>query len=482
MVSLMEEPDFYNLIIPVKPRPKIIQSLDKSTGVIDMEVVKSIVKPRNLTIIVQPNSLPLYPHNQFLYSLLKEGKDSTATEAQALMAFERFLAPHNKTYKSLTEDQEEGAPWLFADYLLDNLKVVNPATGLVLENPNGYSISTARSYIDVVIKFYKWLHSSGLFFISETHKPFEFKTVTLRRGQKVNQHDILAHLNNKKLALSVQTTDLKKRFPKVESTPEHMKLKPMTEDDKDIFIEHLKIKYSKGFKKIKSLMYRLTVETGLRIEELVTFPDSGIHFPMEGADEIPFLISLANGCQTKFDKPRIINIPYDLMLELDVYLNRDDRKVQLNKGVNKLKGEYKKKVTARKEYIEKYGLANAPEEPVPVHDDYEHGRLFISARGLPYSVSTIQSELSVIRENIKMEYPHWYYRIHDLRSTFATHWLKKEAEKRGILFDILMQELADLMGHESTVTTQKYITFMRDKAAKLLFSHKKNKLAQDALA
>lgn len=477
----MEERDFYNLTIPVKPRPKIKESLDQSSGEIYIEVVKSTVKLRNLTIIVQPNCLPLYPHNQFLYSLLKEGKDSTATEAQALMAFERFLAPHNKTYKSLTEDQEEGAPWLFADYLLDNLKVVNPATGLVLENPNGYSISTARSYIDVVIRFYKWLHSSGLFFISETQKPFEFKTVTLRRGQKVNQHDILAHLNNKRLALSVQTTDLKKRFPKVESTPEHMKLKPMTEDDKEIFIDHLKIKYSKGFKRTKSLMYRLTVETGLRIEELVTFPASGIHFPMEGADKIPFYISTANGCQTKFDKPRKIDIPYDLMLELDEYLNRDDRQKLLTKGVSKLKDEYKKKVAARKEYIEKYGLANSPEEPVPVHDDYEHGRLFISSRGLPYSVSTIQSELSVIRENIKMEYPHWYYRMHDLRATFATHWLKKEAEKRGILFDILMQELADLMGHESTETTQKYITFMNDKAAKLGFSQKKNKLAQEAL-
>lgn len=477
----MSSQDFKVLKVDVKRTPNITQAIDSDTGEVKIGIKNSSVKTYKLSVIVQPNGLPLYPHNQFLYSRISEGKESTATEAQALLAFERFLSSINKNFQSLSSAEEEGAPWLFADYLLDNLKEIDPVTDKVINNPEGYSISTARSYIDIIINFYKWLHSNGIFFITKKQKPFNFKTVTIRKGQKIDQHKMLAHLTNFRKAIVVQTTDLKGRFPKIQSTPSYMKLKPMTYEDKDIFIDYLNNNYTKGSKKTKSLMFRLKIATGLRVEELATLPASGVHYPSGNEGKIPFLISLANGCETKFDKPRKIEIPYELMLELYEYLHDDDRDELLKKGVKSLQEGQRKEINAREEYIKKYGQENASKELKPISDDFEHGRLFINANGLPYSVSTIKSEFSVIRKEIRKTSPHWYYKLHDLRSTFATHWLKENCETRALIFDLLMDELAALMGHESTEVTQKYIDFMNDKAAKLEFSRRKNLLASEAL-
>ncbi len=69
----------------------------------------------------------------------------------------------------------------------------------------------------------------------------------------------------------------------------------------------------------------------------------------------------------------------------------------------------------------------------------------------------------------------WYYRIHDLRSTFATHWLWQESQKRSVGYDFLMDELAELMGHASTSTTEKYIKFMNQLDDQINMAKAKNR-------
>ncbi len=69
----------------------------------------------------------------------------------------------------------------------------------------------------------------------------------------------------------------------------------------------------------------------------------------------------------------------------------------------------------------------------------------------------------------------WYYRIHDLRSTFATHWLWKESKERGVGYDYLMDELAQLMGHASTSTTEKYIKYMNKLDDQISMAKAKNR-------
>jgi len=477
----MSKDYFTTIKVDVVPFPKLSVSVDTESGKSRLSVKPTSSIKRKLTTIITDEGLPLYPHTQFLYALLQEGKKDTSSEAHALLSFQRFLHLQNKSYKSLSSIPEEGVAWLYADYLLDNLKEVNPTTNEILSNPNGYSLSTARLYMNVIVRFYKWLHSSGLFFITRDKRPFEFKEVRLHLGQSIDNHDLLGHLTNRKKAIHVQTTNLMQRFPKIQSTPNHLKLKPMSAEDKALFLNHLNSEYNYGFKKTQSLMLELAIETGLRIEELVSFPESGIHYPTSDSDVVPFMIGPANDCNTKFNKQRIIEIPYKLMLKLHEYLHSRERAHLIKKGMSQLKKKHIEKITAKAEvHIATTGTNSSLEEPF-IEAEYQHKRLFLNSKGLPYSKQTLQKTMSDIRSEITEKEGGWYYRIHDLRSTFATHWLKKQAEERHLLFDLLMQELAALMGHESTKETEKYINFMNDLSAKLNFAARKNIAARSAI-
>lgn len=480
--SQMSIDDFTTIDVDVLSFPKLDTSVEPESGEIQLSLKESSKRKKKLTTILGRNGFPLYPHTQFLYAQLQEGNKNTSSEAYALLSFQRFLHLINKSYTSLTRIPEEGVAWMYADYLLDNLKEVDPTTNEVIKNPDGYSITTARLYMGIVIKFYKWLHTSGLFFITREKRPFEFKEIRLRLDQSIDNNDLLGHVKNKKKAIQVQTTDLMKRFPKVQSTPSHLKLKPMSYEDKDIFITHLKSDEPSSFTDTKGLMLELAIETGLRVEELVSFPESGIHYPTSDSEVIPFTIGPANGCKTKFDKQRTIEIPFSLMLRLHEYLHSDERIELLAKGLKRLKNQHEAKMNAKKEvHFAKGGIEENFKKELFVEEKNEHKRLFINNNGLPYSKQTIQKCMSDIRSLITKKHENWYYRVHDLRSTFATHWLRKHASERNLVFDLLVQELATLMGHESTKETEKYINFMNDRQAKLNFAARKNKVARSAL-
>ncbi|MCW8834457.1 MAG: hypothetical protein OQK03_14170, partial [Colwellia sp.] len=62
----MSSQDFKVLKVDVKRTPNITQAIDSDTGEVKIGIKKSSVKTYKLSVIVQPNGLPLYPHNQFL--------------------------------------------------------------------------------------------------------------------------------------------------------------------------------------------------------------------------------------------------------------------------------------------------------------------------------------------------------------------------------------------------------------------------------
>ncbi|WP_371192941.1 tyrosine-type recombinase/integrase [Glaciecola sp. SC05] len=475
--------DYEIKVVKVLKNPKLASPTNLETCNLEQVIKGSATKRQKLSIIVQPDGMPLEPHNQYLHSKIKNGVMDTSSDAHALMSFQRFLTRIGETYQSLTDDPQEGVVWKYADYLIDNTKVFCPSSGGVLKNSHGYSSSTTNNYITVVIDFYKWLHSNGLFFITRDKKPFEFKEINKRMSKGINQHDLLGHISSRNRVLHIQTTDVKQRFPKIQSRQPHQILKPMTEEHKEIFHTHLKSLPYTYSNRTQSLMLRLAVETGLRMDEMVTFPALGIHHPTSEAESIPFSIGPYNGCNTKFRKVRNIKIPYGLMLALHEYLNSDDRKEMLKKRIGNLKKQHEKDVVAQKEIHIINGGTEDTFEGVEF-DKIKHQEvqnLFVNTSGLPFNKNTLQSKFSDIRAAIQESHPIWYYRPHDLRSTFATHWLKREADRRVTVFDILISELADLMGHESTQITQKYINFMSDLTAKIEFARRKNRASQEAM-
>jgi len=444
--------DFVVIDIPVDLFPKIQVFIDSKTGELTPATIKRQRKKCTLRVLLDPDGRALYPHNLFLHSLMSErGLENTKTHATALLAYSRWLNAADHTYRSINSEPSEGAPWLFADYLLDNLRSIAPDTGELVTD-EGFALSTARVYIRCIIDFYKWLHRDGILVWTKECKPFEFIYVRAVINQNTDDY-MLSHIS-KGRTIHVQTTNLMKRFPKIQSTAPHKKLKPLTAEHKRELEEVLDKQES-----VKSLMCRLAIKTGVRLNELVTFPDEQIKAPV--TDVCKVSIGPANDCKTKYSKQREIEVPYELMQELYEYKASDERQMALAKaGIG----------------LDKNLKQRAFEE-----GDEVHGRLFVSQKGKPFSPNTFQTYFSSIRKKLRKKIPTWYYRVHDLRSTFATYWLIEETRKRSVAFDYLLSELSDILGHESTATTQKYIDLMNSHAVLLDHSGRKNKQADETL-
>jgi integrase len=235
-----------------------------------------------------------------------------------------------------------------------------------------------------------------------------------------------------------EMSNIMKMFPKAESTPAFKKLKPMTFDHRELFEKYV-VQLPKPF----PLMFKLIVSSGLRIEEITHFPayDIGKN-DCSDLDVVPTRITV-----TKGGKPRTVEIPVELYEELEQYKESKQRERNLIK---------------RKELIESGKIIDSTEY------------LFVSNKGKPYSENTLEKHFSALRILIKEEDDSWYYRVHDGRSTFASHWLWKEHQSRGVDYNFLMDELAELMGHASTSTTQKYVLFMDKRDNQLSVAKSKN--------
>ncbi|RTR38929.1 site-specific integrase [Shewanella canadensis] len=398
-------------------------------------------------IIIAPDGSVVYPQSLYLVSKLR-GKGAvkdTDSIAKGLLAYTRYLdSTHYPrfdddgneipteylTYKSLTKYEEEGAPWRFAEHLLANCRAKQNSTG-----DEAYSLATARSYMGAVIGFYKWMYRHGYLKNDDEHVLTHFTTVEIYEG--INQHDMLAHTQSGSKRV-YEMSNIMKMFPKNDKTPADKKLKPMTFEQKALFNQHIDT-----LPKPISLMLRLCEESGLRVEEATHFPAHNIgNKDFSELDVVPVHIT-----RTKGSKPRIVEIPIELYEELEQYKESKQRQKHLVK---------------RKELIDS-------KEEVDCTD-----YLFVSNKGRPYTENTVEVHFGVLRRLIQTIEPTWYYRVHDLRSTFATHWLWSESQKRHVAYDFLMDELAELMGHASTATTEKYIKFMNKFDEQLRVAKSKN--------
>ncbi len=458
MIEKHDENDVYDdyrllsIEVDTLAKLRISQVIDTDSGEVShspyLSPSKLQSRIKNTDIIVAPDGRVIYPQSLYLVSKLSgEGKiQDTKSMAKGLLAFTRYLdsthypqvdddgnviPPQYLTYKTLTKHEEEGAPWQFAKHLLANCRSRKEATG-----DEAYSLNSARNYMGAVIGFYKWMQRHGYLKNDDEHVLTHFtKLEACLDG--TNQHDMLAH--TKSAAKRVyEISNIMKEFPKVDKTPAHQKLKPMTLEHKELFSQHIHT-----LPKAASLILRLCEEAGLRIDEATYFPASDIgDKDCSVLDVVPLTIT-----RTKGSKQRTIEIPITLYEELEQFKECSQRQ---------------KNLTRRKDLI------NSKEEL----DTTEY--LFLSNKGRPYTVNTLEAHFSKLRLRIRAIEPDWYYRIHDLRSTYATHWLWRESRERQVAYEYLMDELASLMGHSSTATTEKYIKFMNKFDEQLRVAQSKN--------
>lgn len=422
------------------------QTIDQTTG----EIFECKIKQRQKPSLIRapylccPRGNLVFPVLLYMRSLVTLHKDKSTlmTHIQALLMFYRWLHKCRKTIYDCNAEIERGVVYQFRDFLLKNVKKesYNPELK-VNETQGSLEASTCTAYLLKIIQFYVKLDHQRVLQLSESFKPFEFK-IKIMESQSSNRGNLLTNLNSNDRKIVVKTTGLTAPFGKVQSPSSSHTLKPMLEEDKQVFYEYIQTARSCCFdaENIKNLMLELATETGLRLEEFVTFPASGVVKNHKYSNNYKVTISEnLNGCLTKNDKERTIVICEDLMCKLRAYLFSVERADAIKKA------------------------------------QFRHNCLFVKPQdGLPYSTNTLQKHFETVRDNICIENIDWYFTVHDMRSTFATNWLFEQHSKRGTLFENLIDELAEIMGHKSTTDTQKYVDYMQDEQNWKAFSASKN--------
>lgn len=286
------------------------------------------------------------------------------------------------------------------------------------------SASTVNRRLHLVIKFYQFALKQG--WVSTL--PYDLETVRVRQSK-----GFLAHTDTSG-GYAVKPNVLLKTSP--------TKIKVLNKEQVDELLKTIK-------NKTLRLIVRLALLTGLRKEELLTFPVNYVLAPQSISARSHVVVELdPQQMSTKGDKPRTIHVPISLMADLWDYV-----------------------IHERHETIRKYGT--------------EPKTLFVTAKGKPWSIRTSFNN-SLNRLDLSFAcYPHI------LRHTYATHTLKdlmnkgdllKDAdlrklikdrspdiydvldrlvEKKGLAFNPLLY-VRERLGHSSITTTEKYLHFLDD--------------------
>ena len=437
--------DYCYFYITAERKPIAEFITEQQTGEVQAKIKKR-EKPTFITfpILVDPVGINVFETNLFTRFLAFQGLKNSAldTHMRALLLFYRWMKGAGKTIYDCSDDQENGVVYLFRDFLLENLKrdVIDKNGKKVVEG--FYESSTAKTYVLTIIRFFNFIHVQRIIRFSKNFRPFEYYYETVPGYEKRNEHNMLEHIKEYDKKIVVKTTRLTKPFGRVQSVESHHKLMPMHEDEKQLFYSYLSIE-DNNFelsRYVKDLMLYTATETGLRVEELVTFPITEVRAPLFGEEFVNVTISnLRNGCKTKFNKERTISVPAKVM-----------------------------------DLLEQYKFSKARADIVNCCS-VDHNALFLNPRGgLPFKTNTMQTYFQEIRNKIINTDSQWYFTLHDLRATFATNWLYREHVKRGVLFELLLDELKDLMGHNDTSTTAKYIKYMETDKYWKEFSTRKN--------
>jgi integrase len=369
---------------------------------------------------------------------IHEQHKETTTTAKALLAFYRFMEKESMRFRDLTSDPRDGPIWKFRNFLCENIYVTDEHG----RSHGHFAISTVRSYISQVVRYYAWLINEEYLEVSDHYRPFNYRWVTSRRDRAKNDDAMLSHTwRNQKL--QVKTTDIIQSLPRVQSIPEWQRLRPMTPKHKVLFentLSRLSIE--------KRLMFRLALESGLRLSEMVTFSSHHIIEPLNNQVIHCEIGPAVDGCKTKYSKIRIIKIPANLMAELYQYKLSDQRLERLDKAGVDIDLESQKH----------------PKNRI---------RLFLSNRGQEFKADTIDKSFSTeIRSFI--DDPQFRYRVHDIRATFATYWLHKKTIGENKPARLVAHELMALMGHQNFSTTEKYIAYLDNTAIWKKHAHRLN--------
>lgn len=273
----------------------------------------------------------------------------------------------------------------------------------------GLSAKTINSRLRTVIQFYnyalqkKWIESV----------PFDIETVIISKGA-----GFLAHTDK---------TGGLKQTPNVMLKERNNRLQILTKEEVKTLLSH------KTFIS-QHLIYRMALQTGLRKEELLTFPAEYIKDPMKYKGKPHVRVTLNSKDMqvksgrggTKGNKTRDIDIPIALYVKLWQY-----------------------------KIHERYQLFKENEKQ-------DCKPLFINRFAEPYSIKG-----SILNTQLKEIVGRTEISLHKLRHTYATFKLYGLRRNSNFTADPLMY-IQDRLGHSSILTTQIYLHYIEELEGELM--------------
>ncbi len=259
----------------------------------------------------------------------------------------------------------------------------------------GLKTSTVNYRLRIIISFYKFSLKRG--WISTL--PYELEEVAVRPIK-----DFLVHA---------------RKYQRVAVSPDVM-LKTKQTSIQVLSLNQIKIFLNTITNPTQKLIARMALQTGLRKDELVTFPLKYIRNPNSNNTQTFFVVLLdPMEMRTKGSKERKIHIPLKLMSDLWEYTLHERYQLEISGGKRQVK-------------------------------------LFLNRYGQPYANSGLS--LNKLWDGLGLDFK---VGPHILRHTYATHTLYELRKKNDIGVDPLIY-VRNRLGHSSVVTTQKYLHLLDD--------------------
>ena len=269
----------------------------------------------------------------------------------------------------------------------------------------GLDSVTINARLRLIARFYRWAQQLGLI----THLPFRYRTVRVSRAP-----GFLAHVDASSNIVVVPSAMLPQKSALI----------------KFLTMEQVLVCLGVLSNVTHRLMFELMVRCGLRQIECRTFPVKYLFDPARRRDLAPGqMIRLPlseRDMKLKYDKPRTIDVPYDLMEDLWWYAARHRKSRQQAAGA---------------------GAASTC--------------LFLTQNGTSYGDTALTDIFVALEKRVGFR-----VRPHMLRHTYGTYTLWK-LRKIGFEGEPLLY-VRDRMGHSSVSTTSIYLHLINQLGAQVV--------------
>ncbi|MGI2145063.1 tyrosine-type recombinase/integrase [Shewanella frigidimarina] len=364
----------------------------------------------------------------FYQKAVNDAKDLSPC-AQALHAYYQFLEDEGLDWDKFPPIKRLKPTYLFRSHLLKKIKKGELAH------------STASVRMNQIVNFYKWLMHDGYLKIkTEKEAPFKMEFVS------VQSTGILAHTSP---TFTVTTSDLRIKVPKDASSKNIRPLSPLGQESLNTLTQYLP-----NASEELGLQVLISIDTGMRIQEIATLSLDALDTatPLAESDhryEI-VLSPQSTGVQTKYLKQRRVEISSVLLNTLNEYRTSERRIKRVNKLNVKLQSLPANVSSLSQAAVKRLELCE------------RHEPLFVSEQGNPVTGKSIEARWTELRTLIKKTHPTFTHRFHNLRSTYGTYRLNDLLEAKLPVVEC-MELLMGWMGHNSELTTWKYLRFLKRK-------------------